>query len=215
MPSSDGYGQPMIRPINHQLALNGVSRGDSSTLKRTRGFLGGALCLAALLFTLPAQAAVDMFLDLPTIPGESQDRIYTNKVDVLAWSWGMTQSGSMHVGGGGGAGAVTIQDLSITKYVDKASPKLMLACANGGQMPSAFLILRRGGSTNRYIKITMEQVIVTGVSTGGSGGDDRLVENVTLNFARVKFEYFAIKADGTEDTVVYFGWDIQRNITWQ
>lgn len=207
----------MIVPIDHQFALNGkASRIDSSASKRTLGFFGCALCLATLIFTLPARAAVDIFLDIPTIPGESQDRTYTNKVDVLAWSWGMSQSGTTHIGGGGGAGIVSIQDLSITKFVDKASPKLMETCAKGSRLPSAFLIGRTAGTTNTFIKITMEEVMVTGISSGGSGGEDRLTENIVLNFAKVKFEYFPTNADGTPDPVhlAPFSWDIPKNVVW-
>ncbi|MEI8289070.1 MAG: type VI secretion system tube protein Hcp [Verrucomicrobiota bacterium] len=177
------------------------------------------LCLAALLFTLPARAAVDIFLDfLPTIPGESQDSTYANKVDVLAWSWGMSQSGTTHLGPGSGAGKVSVQDISITKFVDKASPRLMEYCANGAKLTSAFLIVRKAGTTNTYIKITMADIIVAGVSSGGSGGEDRLTENIVLNFARVKFEYFPTKADGTPDpnAPAPFTWNIPQNIsTWE
>lgn len=152
-----------------------------------------------------------MFLDIANIPGESNDTAYTNKVDVLAWSWGMSQSGTMHLGTGGGAGKVTIQDLSITKYVDKSSPMLMLYCARGTKIDSVKLIVRKaGGTTNTFIKITLLDVIVASASTGGSGGEDRLTENVTLNFALVRFDYF-LGTGGTPGSPITFGWDIPKN----
>ena len=49
------------------------------------------------------------------------DKTHAEEIDVLAWSWGMSQSGSMHMGGGG-AGKVNVQDLSFTKYIDKSTP---------------------------------------------------------------------------------------------
>ena len=132
--------------------------------------------------------AVDMFLKITgkDIKGESRDAKHKETIDVLAWSWGMSNSGTAHMGGGAGAGKVNVQDLSLTKYVDKASPPLALACCNGEHFKEALLTVRKAGKTPvEYIKITMKEVMVTGVSTGGSGGEDRLTENVTLNFAEV------------------------------
>ena len=58
----------------------------------------------------------------------------------------------------------------------------------------------------------MKDVIVTSVSTGGSGGEDRLTENVTLNFATFKIEYQPQKPDGTADGgKIEFEWDIAAN----
>jgi len=70
--------------------------------------------------------AVDMFIKIGDIEGEAVDDAHGGEIDVLDWSWGMSQSGSMHIGGGGGSGKVNVQDLSFTKYVDMASPNLML-----------------------------------------------------------------------------------------
>ncbi len=184
-----------------------------SISKRVRARWFGAFLVALVTFSAVGQAGVDMFLDLGReIPGESKDPNYRDKVDVLAWSWGMANSGSAHVGGGGGAGKVTFQDLSLTKYVDKASPKLMSLCASGGHLPTATLIIRKPGQEPvEYIKITLSNVLVSSVSTGGSAGEDRLTENVTLNFARVKFEYVPTRENGLPDKAVEFGWDVAAN----
>ncbi len=183
-------------------------------MKRTSGVLLTVLCLAAVLVTVPARAAVDMFLGFegPTIVGESKDSVHAGKVDVLAWSWGMSNSGTTHTGGGTGAGKANFQDLSLTKYVDKASPVLMKKCADGTHIAKATLIVRKAGEKPlEYIKITMEEVMVTSVSTGGSGGEDRLTENISLNFAKVKFEYIPQKADGSGDAAIPMGWNIVEN----
>lgn len=183
-------------------------------MKRTLGKLFGALWFATLLVTLPIQAAVDMFLDFdPDIPGESTDKVHKDKVDVLAWSWGMSNSGTTHIAGGGGAGKANFQDLSLTKYVDKASPVLMKKCADGTHIAKATLIVRKAGENPvEYITITMEEVMVTSVSTGGSGGEDRLTENITLNFAKVKFEYQPVNERGVADGAkIDMTWNIAEN----
>src|SRR5258707_2678274 len=105
--------------------------------------------------------AVDMFLKIDDIKGESKDSKHKDEVDVLAWSWGMSQSGTTHTGGGGGAGKVSVQDISVIKYVDKSSPVLQLACCNGKHFKEALLTVRKAGETPlEYLKITMKEVII-------------------------------------------------------
>ena len=156
--------------------------------------------------------AVDMFIKIKGIDGESRDKVHKNEIDVLAWSWGMSNSGSAHVGGGMGAGKVNVQDLSLTKYIDKSSPDLMKHTCNGKHIGDAVLVVRKAGGTPlEYIKITMTDVLVTSVSTGGSGGEDRLTENVTLNFAKVKVEYKEQTATGTVGATPSMEWHIAEN----
>lgn len=158
--------------------------------------------------------AVDMFIEIGDIKGESQDKTHKGKIDVLAWSWGMSNSGSSHTGGGAGAGKVNVQDLSFTKYLDKSSPTLQLSCCNGKHFAKAQLIVRKAGENPlEYLKITMlDKVLITSVSTGGSGGEDRLTENVTLNFAKVKVEYTEQADKGGKGAAPEYTWDIVKNV---
>ncbi len=156
--------------------------------------------------------AVDMFMKIDGVEGESRDKIHGKEIDVLSWSWGMSNSGSAHAGGGAGSGKVNVQDLSFTKYVDSASPKLMLACCNGKHYDWALLTVRKAGEKPvEYIKIKMTEVLVAAVSTGGSGGEDRLTENVTLNFSKVHVDYTPQDAKGAAGTAIPMEWDIAAN----
>ncbi len=159
--------------------------------------------------------AVDMFLKLEGIDGEAQDKAHKKEIDVLAWSWGLSQSGTFHTGGGGGAGKANFQDISVTKWVDLASPLLMLYCASGDHFPEAVLTIRKASGSKapplEYMKITMEKVMVTSVSTGGSGGEDRLTENISLNFQAIRVEYTSQKTDGSADQTKDFGWHISEH----
>lgn len=156
--------------------------------------------------------AVDMFIKLADIKGEAKDSKHKDEIDVLAWSWGLSQSGTTHMGGGGGAGKVNIQDLSLTKYIDKSSPKLMLYCSSGKHIKDALLTVRKAGDKPlEYLKIKLEEVLVSSLSTGGSGGEDRLTENLTLNFAKVTLDYSEQKVDGSGETPVVYSWDIPAN----
>jgi len=156
--------------------------------------------------------AVDMFIKIGPVDGESSDAKHKKDIDVLAWSWGASQSGTTHTGTGGGAGKVNVQDLSFTKYVDSASHALLLACCKGTHYDKAVLVVRKAGDDPlEYIKITMEDLIVTSISTGGSGGEDRLTENVTLNFAAVKVDYVEQKKDGSAGDKPSMNWNIAEN----
>jgi type VI secretion system secreted protein Hcp len=156
--------------------------------------------------------AVDIFLKIAGVDGESKDDKHKKEMDILAWSWGLSNSGSAHVGGGAGAGKVNVQDVSFTKWVDAATPKLVLACCNGSHYDEATLVVRKSGGTPvEYIKLKLQEVLVTSVSTGGSGGEDRLTENITLNFAKFNLDYTPQDDKGAAGTAIPAGWDVAAN----
>jgi len=156
--------------------------------------------------------AVDMFINMgANIKGETQDDAQKakNDIDVISWSWGLSQSGVGHTGGGGGAGKVNVQHLSFTKYVDSATPALQLHCATGKHIPKVVVLVRKaGGTQQKYVEITMEDVLVTSVGTGAGSHDERLQENVSLNFVKVAFEYFVQGRDGNTKSAGAFKYDI-------
>ena len=157
--------------------------------------------------------AVDMFLKIDDIEGESVDDVHAGEIDILSWSWGMSQSGTTHTGPGGGAGKVDVQDLSFTHYIDKSSANLMMLCCNGKHFEEATLVVRKAGEMPlEYLILTMKGGLISSVSTGGSGGEDRLTENVTLNFSEFKTEYVPQMADGSGDASIIIGWNIAKNV---
>jgi type VI secretion system secreted protein Hcp len=157
--------------------------------------------------------AVDMFLKIDGVEGESKDKTHLKQIDVLAWSWGLSNTGSAHVGGGAGSGKVNVQDVSVTKWVDSASPKLVLACCEGSHYSQVLLTVRKaaGKAPLEYVKITLSEVLVAGISTGGSGGEERLTENVTLNFGKFSMDYTPQQDDGSAGTAINAAWDVAGN----
>jgi type VI secretion system secreted protein Hcp len=158
--------------------------------------------------------AVDMFLELDGVKGETGDKAFKSKnaMDILAWSWGLSNSGTFHSGTGGGAGKASFQDISVTKYIDLASPNLMLFCANGKHVSKGTITVRKAGEKPLdYLKISMKNILVSSYTTGGSGGEDRLTENVSLNFAQVKVEYAQQAEAGGSGGTNDFDWDIAAN----
>ncbi|MEO0912321.1 MAG: type VI secretion system tube protein Hcp [Pseudomonadota bacterium] len=156
--------------------------------------------------------AVDMFLVLDGIKGEAQDKSHKDHIDILAWSFGVSNSGTTHMGTGSGAGKANFGDISVTKFVDKSSPKLMQHSIKGTHIKNGKLIVRKAGDNPlEYIVYSLNDIIVTSVSTGGSGGEDRLTESISLNFRQMKFEYIPQKPDGKGDSPVEVIYDIASN----
>ena len=156
--------------------------------------------------------SADMFLKIDGVEGEAIDHAHGGEIDILAWNWEMSQSGSMHSGGGGGAGKVAIRDVSVTKYIDKSTPNLINTCCTGKHYKEAILTVRKAGDKPvEYLIITMTDVLVTSVSTGGSGGEDRLTETISLNFAKVSVEYTPQAKDGSAGATVETGFNIEEN----
>ena len=154
----------------------------------------------------------DMFLKIESIDGESADKAHAKAIDVLSWSWGLSQSGSAHVGGGSGSGKVNVHDVSVTKYVDSSSPTLVKYCCDGKALKSAVLTVRKAGGTPlEYYKLTLTNVLVSSITPGGSGGQDRLTESLSLNFSQFKLEYVPQKADGTGGPAIAAAWNIAAN----
>ena len=158
-------------------------------------------------------AAVDYFLKIDGIDGESTDAKHTKEIDVISYSWGESQTGTSAQGGGMGAGKVQMQDFHFTMRINTASPKLMLNCANGSHIKTAVLTCRKAGKDQQeFLKVSFADLLVSSYQTGGSGSSDIVpVDQISLNYSTIKFEYKAQKADGTLDGAITAGWDLKKN----
>ena len=163
-----------------------------------------AIILAALLSTvvvsnlqlLPAAdaAAVDYFLKLEGVDGESTDSKHKGWIDVESYSFGVSSTAS---GAGGGAGKAKFGDFTFAKTIDKSSPVLMLEAATGKHFKSAEIVLVRSGT--EIIKWKLTDVLIS--SYQNSGASDAPMEQISLNFAKIEVEYGSLK----------MGWDIKAN----
>jgi len=161
-------------------------------------------------FRMPGMAA-DIFAKLGDIKGESLDSKHKDEIEVLSFSWGVTNTAPSSSGSGAGAGKATFQDLTIVHNIDKASPGLMQACAAGTHLKDATITHRKSGKGQQeYLIIKMNDIIITGVSHGGMAGQP-YSETVNLAFAKVALEYRPQKADGTLDTSIHFKYDLKAN----
>jgi type VI secretion system secreted protein Hcp len=158
-------------------------------------------------------AVVDYFLKIDGIDGESADSKHKGEIDVESWSWSEHQSGTHSAGGGGGAGKVAMQDFHFVMKVNKASPKLMLACADGEHLKKAVLTCRKAGKEQQeFLKVTLSDLLVSSYQTGGSArGEVVPLDQISLNYSKIEFEYKEQKADGTLGGAVKAGYDVKAN----
>ena len=156
-------------------------------------------------------AQVDYFLKLDGIKGESRDDKHKDEIDILSYSWGETQAGTFAFGGGGGAGKVQMQDFHFTTKYSKASPLMFFSCASGEHIKSAVLTARKAGEQQfEFLKVELNDVMITSYQTGGSGGTDLPTEQVSLNFAQIKFEYKEQDETGKPAETIRRGWDLKK-----
>ena len=153
--------------------------------------------------------AVDYFLKIDGIEGESADKAHAKEIELLSFSWGLSQAGAGALGGGGGAGKAAFQDFVFVARVSKASPKLFLTCASGQHVKSVVLSCRRsGGAQLEFLKIKLSDVLVTSYQVGGSSPEEPL-DQVSLNFAKIEVEYTPSSKSGKAEPPVKAGWDLK------
>jgi type VI secretion system secreted protein Hcp len=156
--------------------------------------------------------ATDIFARIGDIKGESAADRHKDEIDVLSWSWGLSQSGSSSGGSGAAAGKVAFNDFNFTHRVDRASPVLLKACATGQHIKDATITMRKAGKGQQeYLIIKMTDVLVTNVQLGAAGDETATVENVALRFAKVELAYKPQKPDGSLDADVLFKYDVKNN----
>jgi type VI secretion system secreted protein Hcp len=157
-------------------------------------------------------AAVDYFIKLDGIKGESADAKHKDEIDIESWSWGETMAPKSGPGGGAGAGKVQMQDFHFVMRLNRASPSLAQACATGQHIKSATLTVRKAGKEQQeYLTVKLTDVLVTGYQTGGSEGSDLTTDSVALNFAKIEIGYRPQKPDGTLAPAQTFKYDLKSN----
>lgn len=143
-------------------------------------------------------AQVDYFLKVKDIPGESTKDGHKDEIELQSWGWSETNAGSHATGAGGGSGRVKLEDFSFQMTINKASPKLFLACATGKHIPEALLTCREaGGKQNEYLKIKFTDLLVSSFQTGGNPAAVKPLESISFNFAKIEISYAPQKNDGS------------------
>lgn len=192
----------------------------------TSALIFGALLWRATLLTRAASAdtsdvgsvaaTADYFIKIDGIDGESTDSSHRNWLQVTSWQWGigepMDKSTPKLMDKATPKLFNSFQELQITKAYDKSSPKIFMAAVKGERIKEIVLTTRQSGTTEDYLKITMNEVMVSSYTTGGGSTDARPVESISFNYAKIKIEYKPQDpATGTPGEPVTAGWDLKKN----
>jgi type VI secretion system secreted protein Hcp len=159
-------------------------------------------------------AAVDYFLKIDGIKGESQDDKHKDEIQIESWSFGLSQTGSFGAGGGGGAGKASFQDVHFTSKLNAASPKLFIASATGEHIKSAILTCRKaGGKQEEYFVVTLSDILVSSYQTGGHGASGELpMDQFALNFAKMEIAYKVQDNKGGLGAAIKAGYDLKKSV---
>ncbi|HJY05789.1 MAG TPA: type VI secretion system tube protein Hcp [Bryobacteraceae bacterium] len=157
--------------------------------------------------------AVEIFLKIDGVTGESKANGHAGEIEVFSFSLGASNPSSVAYGHGSGAGKVDISSLSIQKQVDNASAKLFQNCASGKHFGTGTLVVREAGGDKpvEYYKLEMAECFIDSVSWGGSAGGGKPSESVAMSFSSLKITYFPQNEDGSQGTQQQGSWDIKKN----
>jgi len=177
-------------------------------MKRCAYFLVTVFVVGLFSLALVSEAdATDIFVKMSGIEGESTVMLEGKKgwIEVESMNHQISQSGTMHAGGGGGSGKVDVGDIRLVKKIDKTTPELNLLCSNGKHLEEVIIVLTQGPQHRIYMEYTLQPVLVTSVSAEVAKGKFG-TEVVTLNFAKISWKYYSNKG------AIERGWNIEKNV---
>jgi len=156
--------------------------------------------------------AIASFLKVTAADGESKDAAHKGWTDIASFQWGVTQPGSMAVGGGGGTGKSSFQDLTVICAIDKAMPAVMKHCASGKHLGEVKVsVCKAGGTQIEYELITLTDVLVTNVSITGAADDANVMVHYSFQAAKIKNEYSEQTDQGGKGATSQMGWNCKEN----
>lgn len=156
--------------------------------------------------------AIDMFLKVEGVSGESNDSNHKEWIDINSFSWGASQTGTMSGGGGGGTGKVSFNDLRIDAHIDKATPGILKHCSSGKHLGEVKVsVCKAGGSQVEYATIILKDVLVTSVQFDGASDSEQLKVSYAFQAAKVEQHYWPQTKEGSKGAESQMGWDIKEN----
>ena len=152
--------------------------------------------------------AIDTHIKFDGVEGESSHKDHKGEIEVLSWSWNVSNASSGGQAGGSGKGKAHPGDFTFMHIYDKASPVLAKNCASGKHFATVVLTARKAGEGQKdFLKVTMKEVFVTSLApSGGSEGD--IVESVSASYKDIEFAYKPQDDKGGLGGEVKFGWNI-------
>lgn len=156
--------------------------------------------------------ATDIYIEIDGIKGEATDANHKDQIEVLSWNWGVSQTGTRGLGGGGGAGKANLQDFHFVHRYDKASPNLFVHCATGKHIPKAKITQRKaaGDKSLDFLVWKLSDIIISSVNATANGNGEIPMESVSLNFAKIEVLYKEQGADGKSKSETPGGFDVAQ-----
>jgi type VI secretion system secreted protein Hcp len=154
--------------------------------------------------------AVNAYLYVDTVEGPSTSR--TNHIDVLSFSWGVSQTSTYGAGQSGKeakAGRADFSNLTIMKVLDKTTPLLTDHCATGNILSKVYILYEKpvGDKQQAYFRIWIKDALITSVQLSGS--NENPSESVSFAFQGVEIAYAPEKDDGSLDAAIRKGYDLE------
>ena len=154
----------------------------------------------------------DIFLKIDGVAGESGDDKHKEEIDILSFHIGAANHGGGHFGGGSDSAKAMVHDMQLTKYADKTSPGLFIACCNGKHHKEATLVVRKAGEKpHEYMSYKLSNVMLSSYSAKHDGSGSIIKESFSLHFSKIEITYTPQKEDGTGGPKIVKGHDIVAN----
>ncbi len=159
-------------------------------------------------------AAVDLYLKLEGVTGESKDKDHKEEMELQSWSWGVSNQGYYGQGSGGAKGKGSVQEITVIKHVDQGSVECFKRCLVGHHFPTGKLTAYKAAGDGKrvpYLRIELKKVYVTGLNASGSGGEIVPTESMSLNFEEFKYIYKVQDDTGGEGKEIEFAYNLAQH----
>ena len=154
--------------------------------------------------------AVDYFLKLDQVQGESADTNHKDEIQIMSWSWGASQVSSVAGTGGSGAGKVDVSDFSIMTYFDKATPKFFKSVCAGTHIPKGTMSAIKAGADGKpYLKLDFQEMFVTSLQISGSSEIPTV--SVSFSYNEIKIDYSTQNEQGNVTSTGPVTWNTKTN----
>lgn len=156
---------------------------------------------------------VDCHIKFDGVEGEATHKDHKGEIEVLSWSWGVSNSSGFVSGGGSGKGKAQPQEFNFVHNYDKSSPVLAKHCTQGKHFKEVVVTGRKAGEGQKdFLKVTMKEVFVATVQPAGSSGGD-IIEQVSLTYKDIEFAYKPQDDKGGLGGEVKYGWNVATTET--